>query len=376
MLLLQVDGGRSVWRAGARVGEAGTGKQPKFIALELPQDLVLQRSMVLPRMSAPNTEQAIRLEVLGNSPFPPQELVWGSRMREVAGGRKEADVAMASRLHVLEFVGSRWPEFAAEPLTPEVWVLTGHEQPIVFTGFGEGRRLKDAAMGRRWNWALVGLALILATLAALTPTMQLRMRALEAADAFQAVLRRVSPQVRKRDELATLNDRVRAVGQAASDRVDPPAVIDYLTQILPDDTSLYSLDVQKAKITVSGLTPNASAVLQKLSSDPRLKNVRSPNAVTRQQGATKEAFAIEFTLEPTQVKATGTVAVAAPGTAAAGAATGVSGVPAPAAAAVAAASSPGQPALQSLPAAAPTLKAAAPKAPAAGSSPFVIGGSR
>ena len=107
--------------------------------------------------------------------------------------------------------------------------------------------------------------------------------------------------MRKRDELAVLNERLRSLDATVANRVDPAGVIEYLTQVLPDDTHLYSLDIQKAKITASGHTVDASALLQKLSSDPRLKDVRSPTAVTRLPGATKEAFTVEFTMDMKQV---------------------------------------------------------------------------
>jgi general secretion pathway protein L len=92
------------------------------------------------------------------------------------------------------------------------------------------------------------------------------------------------------------------------------------------------------KIVASGHTVDASALLQRLSADSRLRNVRSPTAVTRQPGSNREAFTVEFTLEPS--------------------------APAAASQAPAAASLP-------TPAAAPAAAAAQ-----AGSSPFVLGGSR
>jgi general secretion pathway protein L len=188
--------------------------------------------------------------------------------------------------------------------------------------------------------------------------MQLRMRALEAATAYEAVARRVAPLVRKRDELTALNDRISALGVASAERVDPAAVIDYLTKILPDDTYLYNLEVQNTKVTANGFTVDAAALLQRLSADPRLKNVRSPSAVTRQPGATKEAFVVEFTLQPLP-----TVAAAAP-------VVGVALAPASA------------PAIAPATAAAAALQAQKPLStgaavtPAPGASPFVIGGSK
>lgn len=298
VLLFHVDGTQSIWRGGSRRPDGIQAKPPKFVAIQLPEDLVLGRSLVLPRMSEANSAEALLLEVRSNSPFPPEDLAWGSLVRELAGGQKHVDLALASRRHVSEFMQARWPDLAAAVRQPEVWAWSGQDAPVVLQGYGEIHRLQDAAVERRWNWVLAGVALALATLVAVTPTIQLRLRALEAVAAFDAVQRRVSPLVRKRDELAGLNDKIRSLDLIAAERVDPAGVMEYLTQVLPDDTYLYGLDLQKTKITASGHTVDASALLQKLSSDPRLKNVKAPLAVTRLPGATKEAFVIEFTMEP------------------------------------------------------------------------------
>jgi general secretion pathway protein L len=370
VLLLRTDGSKSTWRSSQRLSD-GAGKPARFVAIELPEDLVLRRSLLLPRMSAPDAAKAILLDVTSNSPFAPDDVAWGSRLRNVDGGGKHVDVALTSRGHVAGFLQERWPELAAVPTPPEVWALSPEGFPVVISGYGESRRFRAAAMQSRWNWVLLALALALATLAAVTPTLQLRLRSLEAAVASEALMRRVGPLVRKRDELAALNDKIRSMGVLTADRVDPAGVIEYLTKILPDDTYLYSLDIQKTKITASGHTPDASAVLQKLSSDPRLKNVRSPTAVTRIAGATKEAFVVEFTMEPVRLVTPLPVALPAPaiGALPVGTASGIATVTAPAMAAsspvaVTAAGSPPAPVV------APTVKAPA------GSSPFVIGGSR
>ena len=383
VLVLHPDGSQSVWRGGLRVPDGAQRKPPKFVAIQLPEELVLRRSLVLPRMSQPLGAEALLLEVRSNSPFPPEELAWGSLLRDLEGGQKHADIVLTSRRHVSGFLQDRWPELATAAKAPEVWALSGEHLPVVIRGYGESRRLHGAAVAQRWNWALAGLALALATMAAMTPTIQLRQRALEAADAYEAVLRRVSPLVRKRDELAALNDRVRSLDLIAADRVDPAGVMESLTQILPDDTYLYSLDIQKTKITASGFTADASALLQKLSSDSRLRNVKAPTAVTRQAGAAKEAFVIEFTMAPKVLPAGAAIAgLSGVSPAAAVAASGVPAAPV----ATAAASAPGLPASVAAapaPSAMPTLAPVPVRAPAkvspatgGGTSPFVIGGSR
>lgn len=352
VLLLHPDGSESVWAERGLLESSETTKKPRFVAVEMPDDLLLRRSLTVPRMSRVDLDEALLLEVRSNSPFAAEDLAWGCLMHEVEGGHRRAEIVIASRRQISDFIRTRWPDLSAGERQPEAWVVSGLPAPVVIKGYGEQQRLQHQAAQKQWDLALLFLACVLASLAALTPTAQLRLRALEALGAFDAVRKRVAPLVRKRDELAVLNERLRSLDATVANRVDPAGVIEYLTQALPDDTHLYSLDIQKAKITASGHTVDASALLQKLSSDPRLKDVRSPTAVTRLPGATKEAFTVEFIMDMKQVP--------------------LSPPSAPAAA------TPGVPAAVATPAVPPASSAAisAPAAvPKPGSSPFVIGGS-
>jgi general secretion pathway protein L len=345
VLLFHPDGSQSVWVGNAKLVNAATAKAPDFVAVEIPDDLLLRRSLALPKMSQVDIDKAVLLEVRSNSPFAAEDLAWGCLTQEVEGGQCRAEIVIASRRHISDFIQSRWPDLAPGAKRPEAWAVAGLPAPVVISGYGEQRRLRHEAVEKRVDLALLLVACALAALAAMTPTAQLRLRALEAADALDAVMKRVAPLVRKRDELTALNDRLRSLDTVVADRVDPASVMEYLTEALPDDTYLYRLDIQKAKITASGHTVDFTALLQKLSSDPRLKDVRSPSAVTRAPGATKEAFTVEFTMGAKQQPISPAPAVSGPGAAAA----------------------------QATPAAAPASRPATASKPA--SSPFTVGGS-
>lgn len=296
--LLHVDGGESVWRVGESPVPAANETKVQFVARELPESLFLSRRLALPRMSAQNTESAILLEVRSHSPFAAEDLAWGFAMHEAGAGR-QVDVVMASRKQIEAFLQARSPEHPGNHAQqPEIWALAGLRGPVVLQGYGEAARVRVGVQGRQWNIALLAFALLLTTLVLVTPTAQLTLRTEEATRSFSTLMARAAPLIRKRDELSVLNDRLRALETATADKVDVTAVMEYLTGALPDDTYLYSLDIKTGKIVASGHTTDASALLQRLSSDPRLRDVRSPLAVTRQPGATKEAFTVEFAMAP------------------------------------------------------------------------------
>jgi general secretion pathway protein L len=365
VLLRHPDGSRSLWQGGKRLEGSPAGKPPAFVAVEIPDDLLLHRSLDLPRLSQSDAAQAVLLEVQGNSPFVPEDLAWGFTLRDLDGGRRRADIVIASRSQLAAFMEKTWPDLHVAGVIPEAWALSGSQAPVVIGGFGEQNRIRHGAARSRWDLALLVLAALLALLAAMTPTMQLRLQAVEAVKASESLMARVGPLVRKRDEVAALNESLRLLDSAAADRVDAAAVMEHLTNVLPDDTHLYSLDIKKAKITAAGHTVDAAALLQRLSSDPRLKDVRAPTAVTRAPGAAKEAFMVEFTMAPSPAPTAAMAAPAMPLSSAEPAAN----PPTPPTTAAAATTAPAAP----TPAAAPTASRPAPAQP--GKSPFAIGGS-
>lgn len=364
VLLFHPDGSQAVWAGNAQLAKAAS-RTPNFVAVEIPDELLLRRSLALPNMSRVDIDKAVLLEVRGNSPFAAEDLAWGCVVREEEGGQWRAEIVIASRRHISDFIQNRWPDLAHGAKQPEAWAVSGLPTPVVITGFGEQHRLRHEAAWKRVDLTLLLVACALASLAAMTPTAQLRLRALEATGALDTVMKRVAPLVRKRDELTVLNERLRSLDTVVADRVDPAGVMEYLTEILPDDTYLYRLDIQKAKITAAGHTVDFAALLQKLSSDPRLKDVRSPSAVTREPGATKEAFIVEFTMNAKSPPISPSPAPAGSGPGAAAAvATPAASLPAVVAMPAGAAQATPVAAVASMPAAAKPA-----------SSPFSIGGS-
>jgi general secretion pathway protein L len=369
--LMRAVGSQAVWQ-GERVVDSIPIREPRFTAVELPDDLLLRVSFEMPPLSPGDSEEALALQARSHSPFAAEDTVWGARVRPAGSGGR-AEVVIASRRQARDYTASRWPQLHEGAF--EVWAFDASGAPVVVRGFGEGLRLERAQRQRRWDGVLLLVAVLLALAAAVTPTAQLRMRAVEAVESYEALARRAAPLVRKRDEIVQINERLRAVDAAAADRVDPAAVMEHLTRILPDDTYLLTLDIRKSRIAAMGHTSDASALLQRLSADPALKDLRSPTAVTRVPGASKEAFNLEFTLDAAaSATLTGTAPAAGPpaGPAAAPSTPMVPAVLGASAAAQVAAPAPELPPPQ---VAAPATKPAA-AASAVGGSPFAIGGSK
>lgn len=296
--LLQADGGESIW-LGDRKLEEGTGgaRSAPFTAIELPSDLALSRSLVLPLLSEADLRDAIALEVRDSNPFDPADLVWGYRTQARGAEQVHVTAVLASRRLVLRHIERVLPQ-AVEAAPPEVWAIADDGPPIVLQGFGESLRARRAVRGRLLAYGLIAFGLMLATAVAVTPAVQLRLRMLQGAAAYQAVQQRAGPAVAEREALLRGREDLAALREVMGEHVDPMVALDILTQLIPDDTWLQRVQAQGTRFTLSGQTPNAAALMNTLSSHPGLRDVRAPSAATRGYGSNRESFVVEFTIDP------------------------------------------------------------------------------
>jgi general secretion pathway protein L len=290
--LLQADGEASRWAGDAPV--AGDARTAPFTAVELPEALRLDCRLRLPALPAADLHDAIALEVRTASPFDPSDLAWGYRVLAAPDGGAAVHAVLASRRAVEQHLAGCADRLAGRT-APEVWARDDDGRPVVLQGYGEAARERRAVRGRRLAAALLVLALALAAAAAVTPTVQLELRAMQASAAYREVEGRMAPLLAQREALVRAQGNLDALRELMAEHVEPLAVVDLLTQLIPDDTFLQRLQVQGHKVTISGSTPNTAALMNTLSTHPDVRDVRAPSAATRASGG-RENFTIEMTL--------------------------------------------------------------------------------
>jgi general secretion pathway protein L len=289
--VLHADGSESV-RRGLSARSITPPAKVRFHAVEAPEETVLRRSLILPRLTEHEIRQTVELDARAASPFPDEDLAWGYNVER--GDRLRVNVALTSRRFIqqrLEALGAK-----LEGVDAEVWA--GGEQPIVIPGYGETARL---ASSRRLRWALVGLLIVTALLlfaVAVTPTLQLRERTLEALRRSEELARSVAPQVQTRDEVARLGEQIALLRKATEQRQDVVALLDQVTRQLPDDAVLNRFEISGTTVRISGQADNAAQLLQVLGSNPAFREVRAPAGINRAPAGSKEGFTIEFRIGP------------------------------------------------------------------------------
>ncbi len=324
--LLQADGRDVIWTDGKRAQATLVASvSAAFTAIEIPEDLLLRRSVRLPAMGAADRLGALALDARSASPFAPEDLVWGAGRPD---NSSPFSLVLASRKQLMAYQSSLGDRVPASSV-PEFWVLDDRERPLVLAGFGESHRLGFVARRRRTGVTLLASAAAIAILILLTPSLQLQMRFNAASEAYAEIAASAAPAIARREALVRAADRTTALRELLAERIEPLRLLEVLTRILPDDTALQTLQLAGTKVAISGLTPNASSLMQLLGNEPGFRDVRAPVAATRVPGIEKEAFAIEFNADPERLGVWVAAAVSSP-SAVQGDALEVTSVPVPA----------------------------------------------
>lgn len=276
---------------------AASSQPPMFDGYLLPEDLVLWQTVELPALGPQEISSALAFQVGTHSPFAAEDTVWGhTSPASGAAGSVQTEVAIVSRklvaLYLAQLQGSKTHKFA-----PEWWVKAPGGVMVVLSDSATQPR---NILSRRWrnlNLGLLLLLLVILCVAAVTPTMQLHLRAIQAGNSYTALQAAAGAAVQQREQLVKYQQQAQLLQSQLKGTVHPEVAILRATQLLPDNTYLSSLQVQGDKVAISGQTPNTAVLMQQLGAQAGVKAVRSPVAATKQRGAEQEAFTVEFSLD-------------------------------------------------------------------------------
>lgn len=311
--LLRADSSTAYWQ-GARLRPHSDGDaQAAFYAVELPENLLLRRQLSLPDLPAAQVRDAVALDIFSSSPFAQDDIAWGYVQTPGEAGTQIA-AAFASRAqiaqHLTQLQQQGWPVEQSE-----VWVFAPTDahgsaagEPIVLQGYAEG--LAEQARGRRRRKALASLAVGAALLGALalTPTLQLRSKALQADAAYNQLRAQTERLSHERATLASALESVVQIRQSQDTRVNLAQLLQFLSDLLPDDVSLHSLDYENPKpdaeseaparqtLRMMGEADNAAAVIQLLSDQEAFSDVRTTQPVQQVPNADKERFTVQMNI--------------------------------------------------------------------------------
>jgi general secretion pathway protein L len=297
--VLRADGSVVLWK-GRLLGAAKGAETAEFGSVEIPEELVLRKLQRMPGLPDAAIAQAVELEVRATSPFTMDDTVWGARaLLDKASGKNLVEVTLASRRQIARYLDERQSDVGLRSgRKAEVWVFATDGNPIIVRGWGEQSRAQEVVRQRRVAFAFVFFAMVILGLMAITPSLQLRARSLDAIAAYESMQLETKQAAVQREAFTHSVERLEVVRGVLTERIDLLQLMTVLTKVLPDDTYLQNMQTQGLKVSIQGLTGNAATLMQTLGSVPGFREVRAPTAATRALAPNAENFRIEIQLDP------------------------------------------------------------------------------
>lgn len=287
--------GRAEWRMGASARPAPAGTKDGAQAVLLPDDIVLFRDVVLPNLVDGWLRDALALQVEEQSPFIPEELVWGWRASPRDDGRLDVRLALTSRTYIGRHLAS-----VGVQADDRVEIWADGAAPVVIRGFGEPARERRMATQRRLAFAAVGLLAASLLALAATPFMLQRERVFDAQARYAALVDETAQAVADREALLKASTRLAAIKTHLEGQVNLPRLLDALTRVVPDSAHLTRLEVTGHQVRIGGIAANAAALIEALGALPEIRDVRTPSAISRSSDG-RESFAVEFAFVDAEV---------------------------------------------------------------------------
>lgn len=293
--LLTLDGRNRTCVAELPLPEGDRAEKTDHVALEYPAERVLFRRLHLPRVLELELEDAVAMEVHGNSPFEAANTVSGWRVMGRTDTTVEVSLAIAARNDVLAWLQDRrkglgLPDTAA----PEVWVFDAAGRALVLSGFGESRRLRRyprrvAALAGR-----IGIVLLCVLLLFALPGMVRSLQAQRMAGFLASAQQEAAEAQRLREALMADNMRIEELQSLIDGSVDHHGILELLSSVTPDDVYMLGYSLTGERLRLTGQAVNAAAYQQLLTELPAFESVSTPSAFSRDRRSGLERFVLDM----------------------------------------------------------------------------------
>lgn len=259
----------------------------RVVAIAVPGDALLERTIVVPLATEPDLADLLRHEMESITPFNSDEVFWTWTVTRRDRDRRRLHVRLSfvpkialPHLHatlVALGVAPSWLEAATQGGVPRVIPL-GHTATSVRR---QRHNLRLALAGT------TGLAVAIVALPFIRQSLALWR--------IEAQIHVLEPDTKTAQ---TLRERIAKVASAANlvaaehHRVgDPLDVLSIVTTALPDDTFLTDLSIRQGKLEMTGQSRTAARLIGALSTSPTIRNPAFIASVTRADNGS-DAFSI------------------------------------------------------------------------------------
>lgn len=285
--------GRPQAAIGQVIGTLGSGLG-KDCGLEVGPGLVLSSRMILPAESDDILRAIVRNKVESIAPWPLALSLYGQRIEPVPGDAQHVavDVGVVSRA-LLDDIAGRLAAAGIAVKTASLRLPSGQSLRIDFGSEEESRQAQRRAL--RLGGAIAAAAGAVAALG-----MILVWQASSTLSAAREETARLSALLRPAaaGSAASLVEAANILHERRRLRQPAVAVIDELSEVLPQTVWLESLSLDGERIDIKGKGSAIPALIDILERSPSFTDVNFAAATQFNEESNAEAFAIGATLEP------------------------------------------------------------------------------
>jgi general secretion pathway protein L len=258
------------------------------ISLRLPAEKALRTTIALPLAAETNLDEVLSYELDRHTPFSAEQAYLSARVvrRDVAAQRLQAELTVVPRPVVDEALG------IAQRLALQidrVDVSGGpNGGPVSGNVLPRARAVAGRRKANRTTYALVVAAAVLAAVAIYLPLARLQHEAAVTEQKFAAI--RSAAALQRQVEQA-LKQRLFIVDRKRA-TVPVSTLLLELTRLLPDDTSLTTLQVQAGEVQLGGTARSAAALIGLLEQSHKFSSTTFRTPVTQDPVTSRETFYI------------------------------------------------------------------------------------
>lgn len=263
----------------------------KRVILRPDPTALLERKVVLPLAAERDLQHVLRYEMDRLTPFTADQVFWAASIerRDRTAGQLHLSLMLVPR-SLVQFALTAIAAIGLRVTAIESAARHGPVRTIdLVQHSSDHRRLLNLA------WSTVAA---LALIAIATPFIKQSL----ARAAVEAGINKLQPQIVQVD---ALRHRI-AAGSAGNDVIvaerarigDVLQVLATVTDLLPDDTVLADLSIRQGKLSITGRSSTAPALIPAMAEDPTLHNPSFAAPVTRTQDGKADTFVIRAELSP------------------------------------------------------------------------------
>jgi general secretion pathway protein L len=267
------------------------------IALRLPPDKALYKTLALPSMPENELASAIFYQIDRQTPFASSDVYFDHRVLRNSADEKRLNVELVVVPRAaVDPLRRRLADLGLAPALIDVR-RAGFDARPEFNLLRSAEKTAARPLAVYLNGALAVATVVLLALAIHLPLEQRRAVSAELRNELAAVRREADTVAKLQAEIERLRTEAGLVERQKQAQPPMAIVLEELSRLLPDHTWLFELQLNGGTIKVAGYSSASSSLIQLLDESTMFKTPRFSSPVTADQETGQERFNLSVDLE-------------------------------------------------------------------------------